>query len=1247
MTVSTQQFQQQLIESGLISESELLAALGLVPEDARPKDGKQFATWLVKEKKLTAYQAEQLLVGNSRSLVLGNYVVLDELGRGGMGVVLKAEHRRMDRVVALKILSAAMTDTPEAVLRFQREVKAAARLEHPNIVVAYDADEADGTHFLVMQFVEGTDLSSLVKQKGSLSVDRAVTVVLQVAQGLEYAHSRGVVHRDIKPANLLLGRDGTVRILDMGLARLESAGIDQDQLTGSNQIMGTVDYMAPEQAKDTKNADARADIYALGITLWYLLTARPLYRGDSVVNKLLAHQSDPIPSLCEACPAASAELEAVFTRMVAKHPDNRYQNMSAVLADLKLCSGSLESTPTMGAVHSEDSRLNEFLSNLNSSRTHSTVAQKSINEEQIDAELAPTMTLKSDPSDTDPQTQQSIAAPEFAQAASTTSSSGKQRRRTGLIAGVVGLALLACVGAVFLSPSPGDRSTSTTEKTGGNGRTSTERGSGLQASQSGSQEASIVTKTEIAEAAKQPASIDYALSFDGETSEVVVPTLFYDGSHPLTLETTVTMPEEIRTGMNSWVVSAWNFVLFTSNGADFGVPMARAEVGEDEDAVAIRGNPTAPILKPGKSYQIAAVYTGQDMALFIDGVKVPVVYLDHSGTAPRPQDGPVVIVNRWKYPIRIGALSITGSNRQTFKGLIDEVRISNVARYAESYTPSKRLKPDKHTLALFHFDEGEGERLIDSSGNDHHGQIRGATWVLADGSPAPDKGDWKFDTPTNLGDVNSPQDDTEPVLSTDGLTLIFASNRPGGSGGDDLWVATRASIDQPFSTPVNLGERVNSSRDDTAPTLSSDGLRLIFASNRSGGRGDFDLWISSRSASDGEFRVPVNLSPLVNGPYLDSEPTLSEDTKQLFFHSNRPGGESQLWVTSRVDDSQEFGRPINLSGEFRIRQSQHSPALADHDTRLFFQAGRSDGDPGILYVARRPTHSGRFTDPQPVLGKVNTESLEGAPFVPRDDRKLLFVSNRTGGNGELDLWQALRDDKSEPNYALSFDGEANEVVVPTLFYDGSHPLTIETTVTMPDSIQPTIQKLIGTDCFQLTTTNYRGQRIVTVTVALKDRLIGVRWEPVDTGFIAGLQYRITTVYDGQRVDLFVDGKKVPIIAGYLRGDEEVWYEGPIVVVDNWNRPVRIGLLHSTGNNRQAFQGLIDEVRISNVARYSESYKPQKRLTADEHTLALFHFDEGEGERLIDSSGNNHLGVIHGATWVNADGSSIVPQPSTE
>ncbi len=1230
MTVSAQQFQKQLIDSGLLAESELLAALGLVPVDARPKDGEQFATWLVKQKKLTAYQAEQLLLGNGKSLVLGNYVVLDELGRGGMGVVLKAEHRRMDRVVALKILSAAMTDTPEAVLRFQREVKAAARLEHPNIVVAYDADEADGTHFLVMQFVEGTDLSSFVKEKGMLPVDRAVTILLQAAQGLEYAHSRGVVHRDIKPANLLLGRDATVRILDMGLARLESAGVDQDQLTGSNQIMGTVDYMAPEQAKDTKNADARADIYALGVTLWYLLTARPLFKADSVVNKLLAHQSEPIPSLREACPTASAELEAVFTRMVAKNPDHRYQNMSAVLADLKHCSGCLESTPTIGPVHSEDSRLNEFLSNLESSRTHSTLAQNSIDEEQIDAEFAPTVTLQTDSSDTDPQTQHSLDVREFAQAASAVSPSGKQRRKTGLISGFAGLVLLACVAVAILSPSPGDRSRSTTETTDGNGRTSSEESSVPQSSLSGSQVTSTVTEPGIAVAAKPPAPIDYALSFDGEANEVIVPTLFYDGSHPLTIETTVTMPDSIQPTIQK-LIGTDCFQLTTTNYQ--GQRVVTVTVALKDRLIAVRWEPVDTGFIAGLQYRITTVYDGQRVDLFVDGKKVPVIAGYLRGNEEVWYEGPIIIVDNWNRPVRIGLLQNTGNNRQAFRGLIDEVRISNVARYSESYKPQKRLAPDEQTLALFHFDEGEGERLIDSSGNSHHGVIHGATWVLADGSPAPDRGDWKFAEPTNLGEiVNSPQDDTEPILSVDGLTLIFASNRPGGSGGDDLWMATRPDIDQPFPQPVNLGEQVNSSRDDTAPTLSSDGRRLIFASNRSGGRGDFDLWISSRTTTDGDFRSPVNLSSVVNSPYRDSEPALSDDAKQLFFHSNRPGGESQLWMSSRANESEDFGRPVNLGDEFQIRQSQHSPALADHGTRLFFHAGRSDGDPGTLYVARRPIHTDRFADPQPVSGRVNTESIEGAPFVSSNGRTLLLASNRKGGHGELDLWQTPRDDGQTPDYALSFDGKTSLADIRNINVDPTKPLTIEAFAT-PRSFPQGVAGISDTGF-----------------VVRSDRM-GLRLQPDLTWAVMGSKSRrdllvkslskaipgkrvhLAAVHDGKRLRFFLDGR----IQGEVPASDLKESLGWISIGASWAHLGR-------DERHQCFDGVIDEARISQIARYEDDFVPQERFLPDEHTIGLYHCDKGADDELIDSSGNGHHGTIRGATWVNADGTLPRPLP---
>ncbi len=364
MTIPLNHFAQQIVASGLLSGEDVRTLIDALPAEQRPRDAEQLARELVRQKRLTAYQAQQIQAGQGRSLVLGNYVILDKLGQGGMGLVLKAEHRRMKRVVALKVLSPQVTRTPELVRRFQREVEAAAKLSHPNIVVAHDADEVGDTHFLVMEYVEGTDLSTLVKQRGPLPIDQALDYIVQAARGLEYAHQHGVIHRDIKPANLLVsvvsrplsvgaddrtitadhgqpttdhGQPTILKILDMGLARVQSAGGEQDELTGSGQIMGTVDYMAPEQAANTKRADQRAHIYSLGITLWYLLTARPAYPGDSAVEKLMAHQTQPIPSLRSLRSGVSPSLDAVFAKMVAKTPEARYQTMTEVIAALESC----------------------------------------------------------------------------------------------------------------------------------------------------------------------------------------------------------------------------------------------------------------------------------------------------------------------------------------------------------------------------------------------------------------------------------------------------------------------------------------------------------------------------------------------------------------------------------------------------------------------------------------------------------------------------------------------------------------------------------------------------------------------------------------------------------------------------------------------------------------------------------------------------------------------------------------------
>ena len=320
-----------LIQSGLFSQEELRAILDEIANSPRANDALTLARRLVERQHLTCFQATEVCHGRVDTLLLGDYVLVDEIGRGGMGRVYKAHHLRMDRHAAVKILAPHLFDEPGSVERFRRETRAIARVSHPHVVTAYDARAHADTQYLVMEFIDGTTLTSLVQSQGPLSPGQTVECLRQAARGLAAAHAQGVIHRDVKPSNLLISHDGVVKVTDLGLARFLIAGDGDDDLTETGQILGTLDYISPEQAHDLGVADERSDVYSLGWTLFHLLTGEAPFAGESRLGKLIAHRDAPIPSLTDRLPDVPPELDRLFQRMVSKQPDDRPTTMQEVV----------------------------------------------------------------------------------------------------------------------------------------------------------------------------------------------------------------------------------------------------------------------------------------------------------------------------------------------------------------------------------------------------------------------------------------------------------------------------------------------------------------------------------------------------------------------------------------------------------------------------------------------------------------------------------------------------------------------------------------------------------------------------------------------------------------------------------------------------------------------------------------------------------------------------------------------------
>jgi serine/threonine-protein kinase len=357
------------VSRGLLMDGFLrnLRDSGLLPEHHVDQMAQHFGTrtldeltqLLLEENCLTLYQINRVVAGKTADLVMGQYRITDVLGSGAFGVVYKAVHAMMNRTVALKVISPEFVRDPDIRQLFVREAQATNRLVHPNIAILYDADSHKEQMYLAMEFVDGTDLDTLVNRNGKVPLSSAYSMLWQIVQALAHAHSFGIVHRDIKPANLMVARDtaresagkpalmgsakGTiVKIIDFGFARLFPRGSPKAQsINARGSLVGTPEFMAPEQARDVHAADARSDIYSLGCTFYFVMSGKLPFAGETPVDTLMAHTETTPRPLSEVCPDIPAPISAVIQRMMARDPNARYQTSEELATAMTFAIGHL------------------------------------------------------------------------------------------------------------------------------------------------------------------------------------------------------------------------------------------------------------------------------------------------------------------------------------------------------------------------------------------------------------------------------------------------------------------------------------------------------------------------------------------------------------------------------------------------------------------------------------------------------------------------------------------------------------------------------------------------------------------------------------------------------------------------------------------------------------------------------------------------------------------------------------------
>ncbi len=1016
---------------------------------ARFPEPRALAGELVRRGWLTPYQVNQVFRGKGAELLLGSYVLLERLGEGGMGQVFKARNWKLGQIVAVKMIRKERLATADALRRFQREIRAAAQLDHPHIVRAIDADEVGGVHLFVMEYVEGIDLARLVKQHGLPPMALACQYIRQAALGLQHAYEREMVHRDIKPHNLLLvsGRVVSgewskdqpplstqhsaltthhVKILDMGLARFttpEDEGDSSSTLTQEGTVIGTPDYMAPEQARESHGVDIRADLYSLGCTLYFLLTGRVPFPGGTMTEKLLRHQLDQPTPIEQLRPETPDAVTAVAYRLMAKKPDDRFQTPAELAEHLRLL------LPSKG---------------------------DGLKPKAQAARPAPEQTEEmASPS--------AFWAGVVAETAAVAPAPASRLRDYWLLAASGAVLATVMLGiALLMWPGRGRPTEPVVEKP--------PQDKGKEGAPVASAPPSAIAPFDEKKAREyQQLWADHLQRPVEETNSIgmklvlIPPGEFLMGLTAEEVTELLSKPEVPGADTRIKSSAPRHRVRLTQPFL-----MGKFEVTQHQYEKVTGQTPSA--FSPGGRItelkdKVAGIDTGShpveavtwfDCAAFCNRLSqqegLPPYYLI-AGTDVTVLGGlgyHLPTEAQWEFGCRAGSETpfffgndwrqgdeylwshsngkrttrAVGQKRANGFGLHD--MHGNVDEWCEDWhgldyyasLPAVAIDPSGPAMGTKRAHRGGNVYLSAYFANSgyrvgRHPKSEASHVgfrVVREIGPPPSAAeiltspDWEWTKPENLGPaVNSTASDFMPAVTADGLCLVFASNRKDGAR---LYEALRASTDKPFADAQMLEKLIVPNTDSTRPWLSGDGLTLLFTPKRPGKPESLGIWMSRRAARDKPWGAPEDLGKPINTGNDDRAPALSPNGLTLYFSSNRANAQNfDLYASHRKTLADPWGEPKPLP-DVNTDGRESGPRPLDDKSFVFTRDGVRLHE---WLLATAKAGGGWETKSLGVFGK----PTYGDPSFTGDGRTVFFESPDLAGQGKADLWLMRRVPKAK------------------------------------------------------------------------------------------------------------------------------------------------------------------------------------------------------------------------------------------